>query len=205
MEHYNMSNQEQITAFKKWLREYGVPILLAILLGIGGGYGVRYYRHVKLLKAENASTLYQTTLMQLQLKKNKAAIADAKQVVKKYPSSPYATLSNLLLAKFAVDQQQYDQAGGYLQLVMAKAKSKGLQQIARLRMARILLQQSQPKQALSILKVIDDSAFLPMIDERKGDAYAAMGQRSQAQQYYQQAKLKFAAMGLSDALLQLKM
>ena len=80
-----------------------------------------------------------------------------------------------------------------------------MQQLARLRYARILMQKNQPKQALSILQVIDDSAFLPMIDERKGDVYTAMGQRSQAQQYYQQAKLKFAAMGLSDALLQLKM
>ncbi len=204
MELYDMSNQEQVAAFKKWLREYGVPILFAVLLGIGGGYGIRYYRHVELLKSERASTLYQSTLMQMQQKKTKAAIVDAKQIVKKYPSTPYATLANLLLAKMAVDQQQYDQARDYLQLVIKGSKSKGLQQLARLRYARIQLQQNQPKQALATLAVVDDSAFLPLVDERKGDAYVALGQDSQAQRYYQQAKLKFTAMGLSDALLQLK-
>ena len=199
-----LSDKEQVEAIKQWWKNYGRAIAAAIVVGLLIGFGWRYWHRHKTQQAERASMIY----MQLEVAVEQHQTAFASQLtaelVKDYADTPYAGLASLLEAKNAVSQNKFDIALARLRWVMQHAKMKSIQQIARLRAARILLAQQHPQAALSLLKTIDDPTYRPMIDNVKGDIYAAQGDKESAKQSYQAAQNELKASGIKDPYLAMK-
>lgn len=200
----NLTDKEQIELLKKFWKDYGKSITIAVLLGLTISYGWRYFQHYRVERGERASLLYAQLQTAVQKKKTESADQYFQLLISRYPHTPYAALAALMNAQEAVSKKQFDVALQRLEWVMTHAESKSFQQIARLRSARVLLSQQQTEKALSLLEAVNDAAYQPLIDDVKGDIYTAMGQLDQAKKAYQSAQNQLQADRIDDKWIKMK-
>lgn len=151
-----LSDKEQTEIIKKWWRDYGRAIAVAIVVGLLIGFGWRYWYRHQIEKTERASQLY-TKLQAVALRSQQNAsqqITD--ELIKNYDKTPYAAMAALLSVKNDVRENHLDMALIRLHWVMENSSMPSLKQIARLRAARILLAQNHLKEALELLQALDD-------------------------------------------------
>ncbi|WP_423063802.1 YfgM family protein [Candidiatus Paracoxiella cheracis] len=200
----DLTDKEQVEMIKKWWREYGLVITVAVVIGLAVGFGWRYWHRHKVMKAEEASIIY--TEMQNAAAQNKFddAQALASRLMTHYRNTPYAGMSALLWARDAVLQNKLNVALEKLQWTIKNGKMASVKQIARVRAARILLAEKQYQPALTLLKTVDDPTYQPLINSVKGDIYRARGNNKLAKQAYQAAKNGFETSGIVDPFLNMK-
>lgn len=202
----NMTNKEEAELLKQWFHDYGKPVIIAVVIGLGLGYAWRYYNQHQQQQAADASEVYQSVLVAAQTHQSSTDIAKLnKTLVTHYAKTPYASLSAFLVAQHAVTNQQWKTANQALTWVLDNTKLDSFKQLARIRLAKIAIDQKQATTALKYLNTVDDKAFTPMIDSVKGDAYSALGKTQQADVSYQAALAQYALMGVTNPLLKLKL
>lgn len=176
-------------------------ILIALILSVGWRYWQQY--HIRILT--QASIMFDEMLTaRAQGNKNVTAM-QANQIWSHYPHTSYAQMSAFMLARTAVNQKQYAEAENNLNWVIAHNTDKTIQQIARLRLARVYIQENKPTLALDLLKKTDDATFTGLIDEVRGDAYIAMNNVSAAREAYQIAFKEIPNAEATRPLLQMKL
>ena len=199
------TEEEQIEHLKTWIKNYGTSILIAVLIVIVGSFGWRYWRsHQETLRAQ-ASVGYEQMLSSFASKDQETTALQANRLLTQYASTPYAKLAALTLAKLAVAKGDLGTAKTKLQWVLDNAKDPALRQIARIRIARILLAQKKPQQALQVLANIDDRGYLAMVEAVKGDVFVALGKDAEAKTAYKKALVLFSKANIKIPLLQMKL
>jgi len=195
---YDLEEQEQIAQLKAWWAQYGnlvVTILVVLALGFTGWQGWNRYRHND---AAEASALY----FDLQ---QAAAADDATQVSKiagemisKYGSTVQAQLGALLSAGVQFQKNDLDNARPHLEWAADKGKDAVLRDIARLRLAAVLMQQGVTDEALARLQPVPEGALKARFEDLRGDALASQGRTAEARAAWQAA---FGAIDNTDANL----
>jgi predicted negative regulator of RcsB-dependent stress response len=195
---------EQVEQLKKWWKEYGLAIIIGIVLALVLGFGWRSYQQHHEHKLEHASTKYEQLLTNVVNGNTAAVEAQAKHLMSRYPHTPYAELAALQLARQMVYQNDWQGAEIQLRWVMSHGDNSALRQVARMRIARLLLAQNNPQAALKLLQKVDDKAYIAQVDEIKGDILATLGEPQQAYQAYQLALKVFPGFQVMQPLLQMK-
>jgi predicted negative regulator of RcsB-dependent stress response len=198
-----LDDREQWERVKAWLREQGPSVLLSVaIVGLAFG-GWRYYQsHIEQRDLTTAAR-YQQVLSAFSNNDMAGGAQITDQLVKEYPSSPYASQADLAAARVAVESGKLDQAAIRLQRVLNTTKDPQLRDVARLRLARVEIAQGQPDTALRTLGTGTSGAFAARFDEVRGDALLAKGDRAGALKAYQQAR-SLAGNTLDTGLLDLK-
>jgi predicted negative regulator of RcsB-dependent stress response len=127
-------------------------------------------------------------------------------LIRDFPGSPYADQAQLELAGLYVDQGEDANAIAPLTAVMDHSKDTELQRVARLRLARVMIDQGKPDDALSLLSG-DPGAFAARYHDVRGDAYHAKKDPQKAAEEYKAALMEAdggAGGGMDAALLTLK-
>lgn len=202
MDHY--SDEEQIEAIKKWWRANGKAIIAGVLIGLAIIFGWRYWTAYRHTHAVEASTHYNTLLQALEENDAETIHSRGQQLLEEFPDSPYATLAALALAKLAVETGDNGAAVERLQWVLNHAGQDEMKDIARLRLARLLVAENQLDAAEAQLEQISDPSFLAEVEELKGDIYMARNQPDKARNAYQIALATVEPTGYAT-LLQLKL
>jgi predicted negative regulator of RcsB-dependent stress response len=185
-----MTEQEQIEQLKAWIKQYGLTVIagiaIALLLVSGWHYWERYQNNILF----HASGVYDE-MMDARSQANAKSLANtavqAERLLTHYPKTPYAQFAALMLARDAVAKQNFPEALKQLNWVIDHSSNHSLQQIARLRIARIDIAQKQPAAAIEALSVVNDQSFAGLIAEVKGDAYLRMQEATKAKDAYQLA------------------
>lgn len=201
----NLTNKEEAELLKKWWRDYGRAILIAVVIGLLIGYGWRFWQSHKTAEAVAASSLYQQALVanqQDQPLDKQQSLRDA--LLKQQPHSPYAALVQLLVAGAEVNADQSSAAIKDYQWVLENSKVSAYQQIARLRLAKLQLQDKKYSQALQTLTVVNDATYQPIITAMQGEVYQAQGHIQKAQAAYQSAIAAMKKLGVDTTLLSLR-
>lgn len=182
----HLSEEEQVEALKKWWKENGKSVVAGIVLGLGGVFGWQYWSQHQQQLAEQASLQFEQLNQSVQAAAP-AAVAQAEALITGYPDSPYALFAALDLAK--VKFQQGDLAGARteLQWVLDNSDDPSLQQIARLRLARLLLDAGEIEQAASIVSQAPVDNFRGDYAELRGDIALQQGERAEARRAYGEA------------------
>lgn len=201
----HLSDKEQVELIKRWWNDYGRSIAIAVVIGLGVGFGWRYWRSYQLESAEHASALYQSMITADADGDYTVAQQSAKNLLKKFPKTSYATFAALFTAKEAVVAGNYLLAQQNLTWAVDYAKDKRFRQIARIRSARVLLSQKKYDQALKTLKKIDDKTFLPAIAKVKGDVFSSMGRHLEAKREYDVARRGLKNLNINDPILAMKL
>jgi predicted negative regulator of RcsB-dependent stress response len=199
-----LTDDEQLEAVKRAFSEYAPWILGGVVLGVGGWFGIQYYRSHQNALAMQAAEQFTQMTMALQMNDAQKSLQIANGLIKNYPSSPYADQAQLTIARIDVDSGKPADAVAPLTEVMNNSKDAELKQIARLRLARILIDQGKPDDAIKTLAQGTPGSFVGRYHEVHGDALYAKKDIPGAIAEYQ------AALGSSDggadaALLQLKL
>jgi predicted negative regulator of RcsB-dependent stress response len=168
-----MTDDEQLEVVKRHIKEYGAWILGGVVLGVAGLFGWRYYESYQNTQALAAAGKFSemTTAIQANDFTKSRTVADG--IIKDFPSSPYADQAQLALAGIAVDGGKSADAVAPLTLVMNNAKDTDLRQIARLRLARVLIDQGKPDEAIKLLGEGTPGGFAGRYHEVRGDALRA--------------------------------
>jgi predicted negative regulator of RcsB-dependent stress response len=199
-----LTDDEQLEAVKRAFSEYAPWILGGVVLGVGGWFGVQYYRsHQNALAMQAADQFTQMTAA-LQMNDAAKSLQIADGLIKSYPSSPYADQAQLAIARIDVDSGKAADAIAPLTQVMNNSKDGELKQIARLRLARVLIDQGKPDDALKTLAEGTPGGFAGRYHDVRGDALFAKKDISGAAAEYRQALIS-AGDGPEASLLQLKL
>ena len=84
------------------------------------------------------------------------------------------------------------------------SNSSSIRQIARIRLARLLITEKKPTDSIQLLQTVDDKYFSSLINEVRGDAYFAMRQLNKAKQSYHKAMLELPSHDTIRPILQMK-
>lgn len=201
----NVSDKEQVEMLKKFWNDYGKFLLIAIVVGLGLGFGWRYWRQSQVEYAQQASVIYQNLAVMDAKKKFEQTQKIAAKLMKDYKRTPYASLAALVWAREAVQLKQFDVAKEKLQWVVKNSKTKVLKELAQLRLSRILLMQKDAKGALAVLKSMSDDMFKPMVETIRGDAYALLNEKEKSHKSYLAAKAAYKSLDLTDPVLNMKL
>ena len=204
MEGYT-SEKEQIEALRKWWRENGKSIITGLMIGTIAILGVRYWLDYRHGQEESASVEYQQLLGELKAGDDDAVLKRSAYLISQYSDTPYSVAAALASARLELKKDDIAAAKAHLQWVIDHAAIPALQHIARLRLTRILLQEGQYQQSLTLLNAVDPENFRPAYEALKGDAYIAMGNPVAARTAYRQALAGTNLSAEQRSLLQMKL
>lgn len=200
-----LTEDQQVEVLKKFWKENGFTIVASIIIAILIVTGIRFYRGYVRSRAEHASVVYQRMMGADGTGDTKEAQKEAHLLIKNYHATPYSTLAALMLAKQFVAHQKYDDAILQLHWVIDHARSKSFSQIARIRLARIYLEQKKPQETLTTLETTTDQTFSGLVNEIRGDAYLVLNQPKKARRAYQSALNTDKTNLMERPLLQMKL
>jgi predicted negative regulator of RcsB-dependent stress response len=165
-----METQEQeVEAFKKWWQDNGKVVVFGIVVGLGAIAGWNTWQSHQRQQAELASSLYAEVVNAANSGEHAQALSGAKSLLEQYPDSGYASLGALVGARSAFASQAPDEAKGQLMWVIANANVTQFQDVARLRLARLLGSEGQHDEAKTQLSGIKSASFKSMVEELRGD------------------------------------
>lgn len=179
-----LTEEDQIAEIKKLWKDYGLPSLIAVAIGLGLNFGWQHWKAKQLEHRYEASLLYESLLMNADKDDTAKLQKTAATLVKDYVKTPYAAMAQLFQGKTAVEKKDLPAATNAFTWVEQHAKDKSLQQLARNRHARVLLAQKQFDAATTLLATVNDAAFTATIENIKGDIYAAEHQLKKAKHAY---------------------
>lgn len=202
---YDLEEQEQIAEIKAWWKRYGNLVLLATtaaLLTVAAHQGWRYYRHQQGL---SAITLYEQLEQAERAAEHKKVRDIAAQITNKYGPTVYATMAALASAKAAFLTGDLATAKAQLQWVVDNARDDEIKDIARLRLAGVLLDEKNYDAALKVLEKQPVESLAGLYADLKGDILAAQGKHAEARSAYQLALDKSESGSAYRATIQLKL
>ncbi len=199
-----LTEQEQIQQIKAWLKQYGPTVLAGVLIAIAFSAGWQYWQSYRNKVLTHASGVYDEMLVLRTQNDTNSAAVQAKKLLDHYSSTPYAQMAAMMLARDAVLKKNYPEAIKQLNWVLNHSKEYSIKEIARIRLARILIMQKNPEAALDLLKKLDDKNFIGLVDEVRGDAYLAQNNVVSARQAYQLALSEIPNAEINRPVLQMK-
>jgi predicted negative regulator of RcsB-dependent stress response len=199
----DLTDDEQLEHVKQLFAEYGPWTFGAVVVGLGLAFGYRYYNQHTNERALDASAQFADMSAAVDGDNPAKARQIADGLIKSYPSSPYADQAQLVLARLAIDANQEAAAVGPLQEVIAHSKDVELKRIARLRLARVQIDQGKPDEGLQTLSE-PSGTFAARYDEVRGDAYYAKKDPAKAAELYRKALSEGDPRSTDSALLALK-
>jgi predicted negative regulator of RcsB-dependent stress response len=197
---------EQGEVVKKWLRENGSAIVMGLVLAFGGLFGFKQWQGWQENTRQRAATEYQVLDQLLSQGQLDAAMSNFQSLQDDYPDSPYTSMAALKMARARIEVNQPELAVGLYEFVMENGYPKALTVIARERLARVLVDQGRPEDALQTLDGTQDLAgFEARYAEVRGDILHALGRNDEAAAAWQEALTALEA-GVGDrAMLVLKL
>jgi len=198
------SDKEQVEAIKRWWKANGKSVILGVAIGLAIAGGGKWWLARQQSQAEFASDQYEQILQDVQKGAPAAALERGGRLLDNLPTSEYADLTALVLAKVKVDQSDLDGARFYLQWVVDHSSITPLKDVARMRLARVLLAKDDAAGALQAVESVDMKVFPSTAQELKGDILLAMGKRDEARMAYSAAIAEDSG-GADQSRLQMKL
>lgn len=204
MAHYQTEEQqlEAIRDFFKQNQRFFMILVIVVLL-VGAGYRYWQWHHTQV--QTEASTTYDALMTAASRQDEKSLQAYADRLITSYPRTIYAKAAQLMLAKVFVQHEQLDKAKAALSAVMNSNTLPGVKQIARIRLARILMSQQQDDEALTVLKDRTDKSYESIVLELEGDIYLKQHQLAKAKEAFEHAMQLGKEKGMVNGVLEIKL
>lgn len=201
----DLQEQEQLDTLKAWWKDNGNKVLGALLIvvvAMGGWRGWQYYQNKQ---AAEAATLYAEFVKQLESGDAKRVNDAAAAVMDKYASTAYASRAALLAAQVNESGKDVARAKTQLQWTLDHAGEAALKDVARLRLAAILLDEKKYDEAMKLLNAAHPDSFNGLYSDLKGDVLSAQGKTDEARTAYKLAYEKTDAKSMYRNLIQMKL
>ena len=191
---YDLEEQEQIDELKTWWRMYGnlvTAVVLAVALVVVGWQGWNWWQRKQ---SAEASTIYTALQQAAALNDVKRTRDIAGELIEKYSGTAYAGLGAMVSARAQADGGDVKTARAQLAWAAENAKEDALRELARLRLAALLLDDKAYDEALKQLAVEPGATLAPRYAELRGDVLATQGKGAEARTAYAAALAKLNAL-----------
>ena len=200
----DLQEQEQLDALKAWWNDNRNQVLgavLVVVVAMGGWRGWQYYQYQQ---STGAATLYGQVLEQVGSNDPKRVNDAAAAVMDKFSSTAYAARAALLAAQVNEQGKDLARAKTQLQWVIDHASEATLKDVARLRLAAVLLDEKNYEDALKLLDTRHPQSFDGLYADLRGDVLSAQGKADEARSSYTLAYEKFDPQSMYRNLIQMK-
>jgi predicted negative regulator of RcsB-dependent stress response len=184
---YDLEEQEQLATLKAWWTENGSLVMTSVslvLIVLAAWQGWNYYQRNQ---AAQASALYETVQKAARAGDLKQVRENAGAILEQYPRTAYAAMAALVSAKAHFQGGDLKTARAQLVWVAENAKDEGLQDLARLRLANVMLDERAYDDALKALDAKHGAAFDALYLATRGDVLVAQGKNAEAGAAYKSA------------------
>jgi len=181
------TEDQQLEALKRWWKKNGTSTIVGITVGLAIVIGGRAWIGQQHEHAETASAKFDTMIQAMSQGMDDIALEQSAGLIGQFSDTPYGALAALASAKIKLAQGEILAARTHLQWVISYAEKPGLKQVARVRLARLLLNEDDHQKALALLGEVEAGTFSTSIEELRGDIYVAMKQPEKAKDAYNKA------------------
>ena len=182
---YDLEEQEQLDTIKTWWKMYGNLVTLTVTLAalmVLAWQGWNWWQNKQAVQASN---IYGGVQLAVSQKDAKRARELAGELIDQYGRTTYAGLAALLSAKALVDSGDTKSAQAQLTWAADNARDNSLKEIARLRLATVLLDEKSYDEALKRLTPDPAPSLQARYSEVRGDILLAQGKRPEAKAAYE--------------------
>lgn len=184
---FDLEEQEQISRIKAWWDQYGKYVTAAIVaaaLAVVSWQGWQWYQGKQ---AAEASALFATVQQAADANEPAKAREAAGQLIERYSGTAYAPMGALLSAALLVEADDARNARAQLDWVVKNANEAAVKDLARVRIAVILLDEGNHDEALSMLSNAPHASMKARFAELRGDIQVAAGRNAEARAAYNEA------------------
>ncbi len=190
------TEEEELAVIKDWWQRNGKPLLTGSALALVVVFGWQGWQKYQTNQSAGASQVYQQlleTALNPSGQPDAAKVAElANRLKSDFADSHYAQYGSLFVAKVAVESGKLEDAAAELQAIVDKPVDATLGELARQRLARVLVAQEKTEEALKLLEGDVDQAYLASREELKGDLLVRLGRSDDAHAAYLKAKAALA-------------
>lgn len=183
---YDHEEQEQLANLKAWWNQYGnlvTWILLAVSLAVAGYQGWNWYGRSKAGEASAVYSVLQRAAAEGDMQRVKTA---AGELIEKFGNTPYGPLGAMIAGKLAFEKGDLKTARAQLTWAADNA-GDDLRDLARLRLAAVMLDEKSFDEALKQVAEPRLPSFTARFAEMRGDILLAQGKNADARGAYQAA------------------
>ncbi|WP_456375536.1 YfgM family protein [Thiolapillus sp.] len=181
------TEEEQVEAIKKWWKENGKWAIGGIVLGlavVGGGKGWLEYQRVQ---AENASATYEGFAQAARGGDLETAVQRGDALINEYRGTTYALFTALELARLQFEAGDKDKARLRLQWVMDESGDEAISKLAKVRLARLMLDMNALDEASALVADPADDSWQGEFLSIRGEVKLARGDREGARDDFSRA------------------
>lgn len=183
---YDLEEQEQLAEIKAWWQQNGkwlTGLLLVVALAVSAWQGWNWYQRGQ---AAQASAIYNALQSAVQANASQQLKAASGELIEKFGGTGYASLGALITAKAMADAGDVQTAKAQLAWVVEHGKDE-LRDLARLRLAALLLDEKNYDEALKQVDKPGSENFTARFAQSRGDIFLAQGKKTEARSAYQMA------------------
>ena len=183
----DLEEQEQLAELKAWWNQYGSLVtatIVAVCVAFAGGQGGRWYERGQ---AAQAGALFDTLARASQTNDAKALRDAGGALLENYSRTLYATMGALTAARFYFERNDLKSAKAQLQWVLENGRTEDFRDLARLRLAMVLLDEKAYDEALKLLDEKHGAAYDAQYAATRGDVLIAKNQAAEAKAAYRLA------------------
>ena len=197
---YDLEEQEQLDTLKAWWKQWGNLItwaLLVVAVSLAGWRGWEWWQQKR---AVEASAIYSVLLKSVAERDMQRVKGATGELLEKFGGTTYAPMAAMLAGRLALETGDAKTARAQLSWAADNAKDE-IRDLARLRLAALLIDEKAFDEALKQLGEPSSAGFVPRFSDVKGDIYAAQGKRAEAKAAYRAALDHDKKAGANDAKL----
>jgi len=186
---YDLEEQEQLDEIKVWWKQHGnllINVITALSLIVVAWQGWNWYQRNQSAQASMVYNLLQKSVLEKDSQRVRTA---SDQLLEKYAGTSYASLGALAAAKAMIDAGDAKSAKTQLLWVVEHGKDE-LRDLARLRLAAVLLDEKAYDEALKQLAGNTTGGFAVRFLGSRGDVLSAQGKTAEARAAYQEALVR---------------
>jgi predicted negative regulator of RcsB-dependent stress response len=184
---YDLEEQEQLAQLKGWWRDNGTKLIAVLAAAAIAASGWLGWRNWQAGQAQQAAALYETMIKAMQGGDAKALGDAGGTLVESFPRTLYASMGALAAARFHFERGDLKNARAQLQWVMERSPSEEFRDLARLRLAGVLLDDKAYDEALALLEAKHAEPMAAQYAALKGDILVAKKQPAEAKAAYKLA------------------
>lgn len=201
----DLEEQEQVDELKAWWNKNGTYVIAAVAAFVIGVSGWKGYEVWQARQSGEAMALFERA-MQAAVANDAKSVKDITgQIMENYGRTGYALPAAWLAARTNFTAGDLKSAQAQYQYALDHAGDKGLEQLARLRLATVLLDMKDYAGASKLLDSQPEAAFAALFADLKGDVLAAQGKQEEARAAYKLALTTLDAKSPMKSMVEAKL
>lgn len=202
---YDLEEQEQLDTFKAFWERWGNLLMTVVTVVLLAFAAYRAWGWYEDNRAAQAAVAYEQLRLATEKKDLSKVREAAGAVFEQFGSTIYGPMAGLIAAKAYVEGSDLKSAKAALQWVIDKGDQDDFRQMARVRLAGILLDEKQYDDALKLVASVDAGKYSASFADRRGDILLAQDKRDEAKAAYKLALDKYDSSSPMRRLVQLKL